>query len=76
MTVRLSFYVSRATRQAIGDRISDRGREGPATAAEIKEWALDWIFNLMDDAGRIAECIELDCLDTDDDHDHADGSKR
>lgn len=75
-TVRLSFYVSKQTREAIGSRLWDRGRDGPATAAELRDWALTLIFNALDDEARIAECVELDCLDTDDDHDHADGPKR
>ena len=51
-------------------------RRGLATVEAIQDWLAERVFGEIDDAVRIAECLELDCLDTDDDHDHADGPKR
>ena len=76
VTVRLSFQVSRHSREAIAMRLYARDHDKLPTAAEIREWALGVLFDEVDDLGRILECVEMDCLDTDDDHDHADGPKR
>ena len=79
MKLTVSFHISDDTRRAISDRMpadtTKRTRTGLATRDEIQLWLAQEVLAIVDDIGRISECIALDCSDTDDDHDHMDGPK-
>lgn len=78
MRVRLSFEVSPEHHRALTNRIWRRDllvtKDGLATEACIRQWARDLIYDRIDDEARVDECVRLDCADTDEDHEHWDGS--
>lgn len=79
--ITVTFWLTDETRRRITERMWPADevpltRQGMATVEAIQDWLAERVLGTVDDEARISECVELDCLDTDDDHDHADGPKR
>jgi hypothetical protein len=80
MKLTVTFNISDESRRAISERMpADWGpftRDFKPTREAIQTYLAARVLEIFDDECRIWECVQLGCLDTDDDHDHVEGPKR